>query len=471
MKVNIYIKVFLVAALGMLTLVSLLGFMNITVGAFEVRLGLSFFDHGFTQIEIPPLGRVWAQTHVPPLKLTAVLRNINIDLLREDLARLPEQDLVDAIVQEVRSSLILYTVKLLALGFLGGAAGVYFLLSKENRMVLLGGVMGTLILSLLLFSLYISYDTGAFLAPEYEGALAAAPWAFGLLEEIIARVASLGEQLQVIAGSIYYLFERLEFLQPLGLVEGERKILHVSDIHNNPAAFDFIEQVVRSFRVDFVVDTGDITDFGSPLEADLAARVGALEVPYIFLPGNHDSPEIMATLEGLPGVFVLERGYIEVADVLVAGTMDPSARSAEMAVAPDVVMDQFARELRDILRVEGVEPDLVAAHHPRIVSAFIGDVPLLLTGHTHSLDISQVEGSVIVNAGTTGAAGIRGLQTAREVPFSVVLLHLNRDAEEGRWQLTAADTIKVFQLQSGFSLSRILFIDPILEEEDLDEVE
>lgn len=473
MKVNNhYIKVLLVAVLGMLILVSLLGSMDILVGAFDVRVSLSFFDHGFTQLEIPPLGRVWAQTHVHPLKLTVFLKNINIDMLRQDLARLPEPDLVESIVLETRSKMMVFVIRLLSLAFMGGAAGVYFLLSKESKEVLLGGVMGLLILTLLLFSLYTSYDTDAFLTPEYEGALAAAPWAFGLLEETLAKVNTLGEQLEVIANSVYLLFERIEFLEPLGIVEGERKILHVSDIHNNPAAFNFIEQAVRSFNVDFIIDTGDISDYGTPLEAELAIRVGALGVPYVFIPGNHDSPEIVRTLAALPGVFVLEVGSVEVAGVRVAGIRDPASLSTAMSVSSDAVLDGYARSLRENIEESGVLPDIVAAHHPRIASAFIGMVPILLTGHTHGLDISQVEDSIIINAGTTGAAGLRGLQSAREVPFSLVLLYLNRNVQDGwGWRLTAADTIKVFQFQSGFSLSRTLFLENGVEDEELDEVE
>ena len=41
------------------------------------------------------------------------------------------------------------------------------------------------------------------------------------------------------------------------------RVLHVSDIHNNPVAFDFMEQIINNFNVDFVIDTGDITDYGT----------------------------------------------------------------------------------------------------------------------------------------------------------------------------------------------------------------
>ncbi len=461
---NIYFKIFIVAVLGMMIFVSLLGNIDMIIGPFEVELGLSFFNHGFTRLEIPPLGKVWAQTHVPPLKLSALLKNINLDLLREDIALLSEETYVEDLVNEIERKLSYFALRLLFLGFLGGFAGVYVLLSKKNNYTLLGGGIGFLVIAILLLSLYISFNPYAFINPEFEGVLEAAPWVFGLLEETLIKVATLGEQLETIAINLFLLFERIDFLEPLGLVEGERKILHVSDIHNNPAALRFINQVITSFDVDFIIDTGDLADFGSPLEAELAARVGDLGVPYIFVPGNHDSPAIINTLKNLEGVTVLEKDIIEVKDVIIAaGIQDPSSFSPEMTVPSEEELDRYADDLKMLIRSEGITPDIVAAHHPRIVSAFIGEVHILLTGHTHALNIDQIGESIIINAGTSGAAGIRGLQSAREVPFSVVLLHLNKEEGES-WRLTAADTIKVFQFESGFSLSRILFIDSAVRE-------
>ena len=38
-----------------------------------------------------------------------------------------------------------------------------------------------------------------------------------------------------------------------------------------------------------VLDTGDITDWGSQPENRLITRVGTYDVPYVYIRGNHDS--------------------------------------------------------------------------------------------------------------------------------------------------------------------------------------
>lgn len=439
-----YIKILLVSVLGMVLVITLLGQTNIIIGPFDLEISLSFFEHGVTELELPPVGRVWASTHSVPLKVSALLKNINLDLLRETIVELPEKEYIAKLLTAARKEIAIFALRLLFLGFAGGAAAIYFVLSKNVKKILLGGISALLVLMLLFFSLYISYDSQAFATPEFEGALTAAPWVFGLIEETLVKVATLGEQLEIIASNLYLLFERLQFLEPLGLVEGEKKILHVSDIHNNPAAFDFIEQVIANFNVDFVIDTGDITDFGTPLEAELACKVGKLGIPYILVPGNHDSPDIIAVLAKLPGVTVLEKGVVEVGGILVAGIQDPSSFSSEMTILSNEILDSFAAELKSFLLKENISPHILAVHHPQIANDFIDEIPIILTGHTHSLHIEETAKSVIIDAGSTGAAGIRGLNVAREIPFSLVLLHLNRD-EENQWRLTATDTIKVFQ--------------------------
>ena len=50
-----------------------------------------------------------------------------------------------------------------------------------------------------------------------------------------------------------------------------------------------MRQVVDQFDVDAVLDTGDITDWGSEPENRLITSVGTLDVPYVYIRGNHDS--------------------------------------------------------------------------------------------------------------------------------------------------------------------------------------
>src|SRR5699024_12605402 len=62
-------------------------------------------------------------------------------------------------------------------------------------------------------------------------------------------------------------------------------VLHVSDIHDNPQAYDVIEQLHTQFAIDAVIDTGDIVSWGTPLENELLRRIGTLDIPYVYVRG------------------------------------------------------------------------------------------------------------------------------------------------------------------------------------------
>ena len=51
---------------------------------------------------------------------------------------------------------------------------------------------------------------------------------------------------------------------------------------------------------DMIVDTGDLTDFGSPPETAMVQGIRKIGYPYVFVAGNHDSQTVM-------------RGYIRAA--------------------------------------------------------------------------------------------------------------------------------------------------------------
>ncbi len=72
--------------------------------------------------------------------------------------------------------------------------------------------------------------------------------------------------------------------------EDDVSILHVSDIHLNPLGVEIVRQLATQFQVDAVLDTGDLTSFGSPVEARIGDLIAGIPVPYYLAPGNHDSP-------------------------------------------------------------------------------------------------------------------------------------------------------------------------------------
>lgn len=83
-----------------------------------------------------------------------------------------------------------------------------------------------------------------------------------------------------------------------------------------------------------------------------------------------------------------------------------------------------------------------------------GKVPVVLNGHDHRLSVREAEGTTWIDAGTSGAAGIRGLEERKEVPYSMVLLYFARNAEG--YRLRTIDTLEVRGRSAGFTLNRIL---------------
>jgi predicted phosphodiesterase len=454
-KIKDKIGLLVLAVAGSFVFISLLGSYITTFDAFTVELGIRIFDRGYTAVEIPPIGVIRAKTHVLPLLFSVRLKNIDLSKIEEVLQHTGDETYLNKLRETAYEEIRIFLTRLLSLAFVGGFAGPFFFSERNIRRLLAAGLTGMLLFGLIVAASLATYRVEAFLYPEFEGIISAAPWMFGLVEETLFHMTSLGEQLQLLAENMGNLYKQVEMLEPLGSVEGELKVVHVSDLHNNPAGMSFIRQVIDTFNVQLVIDTGDITDFGTELEASLAAPIEEFGVPYVFVPGNHDSPRALQRLQQIDQVIILEEGQIEVMGLRIAGIADPASKESGMVVAADYILDDCAARLEQLIAAQDQAPHIIDAHHPRIAARFVGQIPLILAGHTHRFTIQEEEGSVLINPGTTGAAGIRGLQTGQETPYSMVLLHFFFSNDEPF--LKAADIIHVYQMESGFSLERRLF--------------
>lgn len=464
---NKYLHIFILSIIGAILFVSIFGATSFKVLAFELDVSIGIFSSGLTEIHIPPLGIVRGNTHSPPLKFSVTLVNVNLHLLENLTEGEKQEEILSSIIEILSQRLRIFILRSLIITFIGGAF-LTFLFYKRPKDLLLGGVIGLIIFSILIFTAFSSYDQRAFLTnPEFEGVLQMAPWMFGLLEESIERLEDFSEQMDLLIINMYRLFERIQFLEPLGAVDGDIKVLHVSDIHNHPVAYDFIRQVVNNFGVNIVIDTGDISDYGTPLEGELLRKLEGINIPYVFIPGNHDSPAIIDTMQSLDMVFVVIDDVIQINGVNIAGIADPASESTAMAVPQREVYLDRVRQLEETILESQLEPFFIISHHPIISEELSGRYPVLLQGHLHSINIYEREGSVIINSGTSGAAGIRGLLSREEVPYSVVLMHLKYNKDQ-ILRLVAVDTIKVFNISSGFILERKLLIQSS-NPEDVDE--
>lgn len=452
----------LLAVLSAAIIVNLLGAVSYDISALQIRAEANLDTRGRTRIVLPPVGEIFANTHASPVELSVTLQNIDLDRMRAliftDEADLPER-LMTNIQQEANRVLKLFVLKLVALGGVGGLIGVYISGIRHPSTMLMGFVIGCLVIGSLAGFTILTYDVNAFDNPQYRGIVEAAPWMINLVRESLVRVDEFGEQLRLITTNLYAAFQRIEELRMVGLIEAELVVLHVSDIHNNPVAYDFARQIVESFAVDFVIDTGDLTDWGTPLEAEIVSRIEQLNIPYVFITGNHDAPDILVRLGLTENAIVINNGEQEVMGLRLAGMGDAAADSYSPQSAPIAELQDTANRI--VEKYQGVEdpPDIFLVHNHRIASAIPpGIFPVILFGHNHIPSLSQQGETVYINAGTTGAAGIRGLQSREPIPFTLSLLYFHWNDQQHRFTLTAVDSVRVEGLQASVSLNRT-FID------------
>ncbi|MGI6037792.1 MAG: metallophosphoesterase family protein [Limnochordia bacterium] len=444
------------AVLMAIIFVNTLGSIHFQMGALglEIRAGFFSVSQGRTRLLLPPVGEIEAATHRIPVLLEISLRSIDLSLLEHVGLPLGEttEAVVNRFVSQARGIIVLFLVKIALLAACGGLLGVWLWRPFHSRSLWQGALVGLLVALFFSGLVGFDYDPRAFNNPEYKGMLEAAPWVTGLIQTSIEHVGELGEQLRLITSGLYSLYQRVEDLEPLGIMEADLKVLHVSDIHNNPAAFDLIQQVVVSFGIDFIVDTGDLTDWGTPLEVEIVQRIQGMERPYFFISGNHETPEILGRLGETGNVVLLDGQMVERGGLRIWGIGDEAAGSLSPRSAPLERLQALARQIDGRIDSLGTKPHIVAVHNHHIAEGLTADVPAILYGHNHRLQVGTRGGTMLINAGTTGAEGIRGLQSKEPIPYSLAILYFSHQG--GEIELKAVDTLRVDTLPGGFTLER-----------------
>ncbi len=461
---NIFLK-YPTAILGMFLVIQFLGPYTFQAGALELETSvkLNLRESGQTVVHIPPLGRVNASTHSSPLDLHFALKNIHLDQFTElaDLdPALITSNLPAPLIDELKTNIIKYIVFLLLLSFCVGTGSALLWwrqrINKKDALTL-GGVNVT-VLSLFLLFTYFSYDAEAFSQAKYEGMIEATPLVMGVLEEGHKLVGDLGVQFGSVINSVALLQQELDNTSVSAENKNTLSLLHVSDIHNNPAAFQLIRRVLDTYEVDLIIDTGDLVDFGTALELKLMAEtLQSLPVPYIFVPGNHDSPAVVEQLKTMQNVTVLEEGMLEKKGLRIAAIADPSAYYQTMAIADEEILEDSARKLQEIV-LNNKNIDVIATHNPELFRFLRSDGNLLLGGHIHRSFVVMDDNYLEINAGSSGASGIRGLQNMQntKMEYSLAIINFISMEEDTAWRPQTIDLLKVNLFPSYFSFERFV---------------
>jgi predicted phosphodiesterase/uncharacterized membrane protein YqjE len=420
--------------------------------SFDIKMNLAV--KGGTRLAIPPVGYLFFKTHQTPWEITVTLDEIDFTRLEKQLNDLPPKQ---EWLTVLRDQLMRTITRLFALIFFWGICGsalllIIFRIFPTSRWFWYGTALTLILVLGLIGSTVLSYDQSAVEHPQYQGVLASAPWAMNLISMGMDHVEVIGNNLKQISQGLPMLYKQAGQIGSLGDFRTDLVMLHVSDIHNNPAALDFVRELTANFKVQVVIDTGDLTDYGTALEAEIIKNIEEIKIPYLFIPGNHDSPLIIANLKKLGNVTVLTDGPIKFNGLVIDGVADPASSDYNSDVSSAQVMteirDAFSRR---VLEAESF-PDIIAVHNRNLAESLIGSVPLILHGHDHKYLLTIKGRTIIDDAGATGAAGLRGI-TKKGVPYSASILYWQKNTA-GKLQLQAIDSISIDGTKGKFSLER-----------------
>ena len=230
----------------------------------------------------------------------------------------------------------------------------------------------------------------------------------GLLADVEARA----EQVTPYVKNLLALSQALqEKFVPEGITKPTAaRFLLVSDIHG-ANQYPVMKRIINDEQITAVIDLGDLLNFGSVTEAELAGiftSIGNLGVPYIFVRGNHDASRaadqsLLERMAKIKNVVLLEptpQSYTEVSvsGVVVAGFNDPRFfgddnlnNNQKQEPAAKAFNQAYAGRSR---------PDIVVSHEPGAVK-LVTSATLLVNGHMHR---DELEGNR-VGVGTFTGGG------------------------------------------------------------------
>ena len=376
-----------------------------------------------TEIALPPLGEIRAETHLAPLTLRTTLQSIDADRLSALVRERSVESLVLLVERAGADAFRSYAVRAWAFAVAGSAVAA-LVVFRGNRPAVIGTLVGgTLFVTALGAVTWATYRPEAFREPTYTGSLALAPDLIGPIEEAGARIAAFRSELDRLVRGTVSAYGALT-AQPAPTVDAT-VVLHISDIHASPLGMDFAQQLAETFQADLVVDTGDITSFGTPVEETILDRIPGFGVPYVFVRGNHDSSSVAVQIEDLPNGETLGGETFTVEGISIAGAAhplftpnrQPRYTDEEIEAALDEAGAAVAETLADEV------PDILAVHDDRMAEAMAGRVPLVLSGHFHRFNTEVVDGTLFLRVGSTGGGGLDTFLVDEPLPLAAEVLY------------------------------------------------
>ncbi|TFE47555.1 hypothetical protein E3E14_20780 [Streptomyces sp. ICN441] len=421
--------VLLGAWLGLL----IVGAVRTPVGPVDTSMALRPSVSGGTKINVSPLGALELDSHTAPIRL-----DVNIDRLdpvrSQALVQHPERlaGLQEEIAQDVAEGTRDLALRS-CVAVVSGATALGLAVYRRPRRALAAGGLALALLAASGASAWATWNPKSVLEPRFSGLLSSAPSVVGNARSIVTEFDVYQKELARLVTNVTKLYEATSTLPVYQPDPGTMRVLHVSDIHLNPAAWHIIGSLVEQYEIDAIIDTGDTMDHGTAAENPFLDPIPDLGAPYVWVRGNHDSLVTQRYLQRLKNVHVLDEGRaVTVGGLRVAGTGDPQFtpdRSTVPAGDPAERMAgiRLASALRD-QSAAGTPVDIAVAHNPVAARETDGEVPLVLAGHVHRRDTEILPfGTRLKIEGSTGGGGLRAVEREEPEKVRASVLYLDRN--------------------------------------------
>ncbi|MFI1832072.1 metallophosphoesterase family protein [Streptomyces olivaceoviridis] len=423
----------------------IVGDVRAPVGPMDTTMTLRPSLSGGTKINVSPLGSLSLDSHVAPVRL-----DVNVDQLdplrSQALVDHPERlsGLQDEVARDVEHGTLDLAVRS-CIAVVSGATALGLAVYRRPRRALAAGGLALALLAASGVSAYATWNPKSVLEPRFSGLLSSAPSVVGNARSIVTEFDVYQKELARLVTNVTKLYDVTSTLPAYRPDPSTIRVLHVSDIHLNPASWKIIGSLVEQYKVDVIVDSGDTMDHGTAAENGFLDPIRDLGVPYVWVRGNHDSRTTQRYLERMKNVRVLDDGRAEtVAGLRFAGIGDPQftpdrSTAPGSAASEQLAGDRLASALRD-QRTAGTPVDVAVAHEPSAARETDGTVPLVLCGHLHHEGTELLPyGTRLRREGSTGGSGLRAVEHTYPAPIEASILYFDRDSR----RLQAWDAIKL----------------------------
>lgn len=458
--------IFCTGLITALLAVWLFGYSSIDMEGITVKVALAPSQTGVTELHFPPFGVITAKTHQGPVKLCLTLEQIDSVFLKDQLTNTADsKDLLLRLQKGIKESVYFFALRQFVIALIIALFVILVVWRTNFKTALLHAVLCTTLLSVPVVYAISTYDSHAFNEPEYKGVLSMAPSVMEFVSHSLTDLNMVKENTDKIVTNFKKLFINADNLMVMANAEDQPKIvkiLLISDLHSNPVGVEFIKSTAERFQVDFIINAGDLTDFGTATEFEAIKELQDIKIPQLFIAGNHDNPEIIDIVKKLNNFTVLNGQTVSISGIKVTGFADPLADTTAVQFdnteEGQQLMADEALHIRAALKGQD-RPDILVVHNNSLGLKLTSLARVTVSGHNHQLQVKQQQGSIFINPGTVGAAGLRGLYSEEGKAYSAVIAYLIPDSG-----LIAMDLIDYEPASNQFSLQRKV-VQPMPENE------